>query len=60
LTRVEDKSFDCMTNLPEPARQTVVDFLTMSAQAERTPEALAEELIDSIGLKACLSATPRS
>jgi len=59
VTRPEDKPFESIMDLPEPIRQAVLDFMTVSARTANTPEALAEELVDSIGLKFSFAAPQR-
>ena len=60
MTRPEDKAIERIMHLPKPIRQAVLDFLTVSASASQSPEALAEELSDSICLKFALATAQRN
>ena len=55
MSEPKEKAIDLSVDLPASPRQAIADFLALSAETAATPEMLAERLLESIALKACLS-----
>jgi hypothetical protein len=60
VSRTEKRKLDDLGDLPEATIEAIADFLSKSARPSAGGAALAEELSDSLSLKAILSAPVRS